>query len=173
LAFVSSSAGGVLDIDMSEVVALQRELRAVSADFAKAVSTELRDPVRDATNEFKAAARSELPSWVAADAASGIRATSSSRSGYAIKREANSRFTQHGYVDRYGKIRHPLYGNRAYWFDTEVGGSGWWSNTYERVVPEAQQKFAEALLRILNRLATGNLSTSRVSTGKRTRTILG
>jgi hypothetical protein len=41
------------------------------------------------------------------------------------------------------------------------------------VVPEAQQKFTEALLRILNRLATGNLSTSTVSIGKRTRTILG
>lgn len=158
---------------MSEVVALQRELRAVSSDFAKAVQNELRAPVRDATNEFKAAARSELPSWVAADAASGIRATSSSRSGYAIKREANSRFTQHGYTDRYGMIRHPLFGNRAYWYDTPVGGMGWWSDTYERVVPDATEKFTEALLKVLGRLASGNLSTSTFTVGKRTTTILG
>lgn len=165
----------LLDIDMSEVAALQRELRAVSNDFANAVNNELREPVRRATSDFKFAARTLFPKWAAADASSGIRATSSMRSGYAIKREANSRFTQHGYADKTGAIKHPLYGNRDYWYDTDIDQlQGWWSDMEEKVVPRATEEFTEALLKVLNRLATGNLSTSTVLSGKtRTKTVLG
>jgi hypothetical protein len=155
------TTGPLLDIDMSEVVQLQRELRAVSRDFANAMSRELRDPVRRGANDFKSAAKSAFPKWAAADAASGIRATSSMRSGYAIKREANSRFTQHGYADKTGAIRHPLYGNRDYWYDTDVGAQGWWSNAYDEIVPRTTEDFSTAMLRILDRLAAGDLSVTR------------
>ena len=171
---MTTTSGPLLDIDMREVVALQRELRAVSSDFSKAVNNELRAPVQRATSDFKFAARTLFPKWAAADAASGIRATSSMKSGYAIKREANSRFTQHGYADKTGAIRHPLYGNRDYWYDTDVGVQGWWSDMYDKTVPRATEEFTEALLKILGRLATGDLSTTTVLTGKtRTKTVLG
>jgi hypothetical protein len=170
-----TTSGPLLDIDMSEVIALQRELRAVSKDFANAVNNELREPVRRATSDFKFAARTLFPKWAAADAAAMIRSTSSTRSGYAIKREdgkSGARFTQGGYVDKTGAIRHPLYGNRDYWYDTDVGAQGWWSNMEERVVPRATEEFTAAMLRIMDRLATGNLSTRSIATGK-TRTKTG
>ena len=165
------TTGPLLDIDMSEVVQLQRELRAVSKDFANAMSRELRDPVRRATSDFKFAARTLFPKWAAADAASGIRATSSMKSGYAIKREANSRFTQHGYADKTGAIRHPLYGNRDFWYDTDVGAQGWWSNAYDEIVPRATDEFVAAMMRIVDRLLAQDLSVTRtyrtIQSGKR------
>ena len=165
---------GLLDIDMREVQALQRELSAVSRDFANAVQNELRAPVQRAASDFKFAARGQFPSWAKADAASTIRSTSSNRSGYAIKRENNARFTQAGYANRTSRIRHPLFGNRNYWYDTYVPGlGGWWDDMYRQTVPRATDEFTTALLKILDRLATGNLSTSTLSTGKRTKTVLG
>ena len=165
------TTGPLLDIDMSEVVQLQRELRAVSKDFANAMGRELRDPVRRGANDFKSAAKSAFPGWAAADAASGIRASSSMRSGYAIKREANSRFTQHGYADKTGAIRHPLYGNRGYWYDTDVGAQGWWSNAYDEIVPRATDEFVAAMMRIVDRLLAQDLSVTRtyrtIQSGKR------
>jgi hypothetical protein len=170
---------GLLDIDMREVQALQRELRAVSKDFANAVQNELRAPVTDLANTLKRSAKSNLPSYVASDAASTIRATSSNKSGYSIKRADNSRFTQDAYTDRTGRIRHPLFGNRKYWYDTPKppgqlsGVSGWWSRVLDDNLPEAVDEFTQALLRILDRLATGNLSTSTIASGKtRTKTVL-
>jgi len=164
---------GLLDIDMREVQALQRELKAVSKDFANAVQNELRAPVQRAASDFKFAARGQLGRY-GADAASTIRATSSNKSGYSIKREDNSRFTQDAYVNRTGNVRHPLFGNRKYWYDTPVAGAkGWWDDMYRQTVPRATEEFTEALLKILGRLATGNLSTSSIATGKtRTKTVL-
>lgn len=130
-------------------------------DFANAVNKELRDPIRKGANEFKASAKANFPSWAAADAVSGIRA-STSFSGYSIKRTANSRFTQHGSVDRYGKIRHPLFGNRDYWFDTYVGGEGWWSDKEPEIVNDVSEEFMLAVWRVVERLRTLNFSTSKV-----------
>ena len=167
------STTGLLDIDMREVQALQRELRAVSKDFANAVQNELRAPVQRAASDFKFAAKGQLDKF-GSDAASTIRATSSNKSGYSIKRADNSRFTQDAYVNRTGAIRHPLFGNRKYWYDTPISGSkGWWDDMYKQTVPRATEEFTEALLKILDRLATGNLSTSTIAAGKtRTKTVL-
>lgn len=169
---------GILDIDMREVQALQRELRAVSKDFANAVQNELRAPVQRAASDFKFAARGQIPSWPSKEygntrsaAVREIRSTSSNRSGYAIKRESNE-FTQLGYANRTGRIRHPLFGNKKYWYTTYVPGlGGWWDDMYRQAVPRATEEFTEALLKILGRLATGNLSTT--TTGRRGGTTLG
>jgi hypothetical protein len=175
-----TTSGPLLDIDMSEVIALQRELRAVSKDFANAMTNELRQPVQDFANELKLSARVNLPSWdrIGSNAAAGVRSTSSSKSGYSVKRE-NERargFTQMGYADRTGKIRHPLYGNRDYWYENESKSrdmKGWWSKVVEDRLPEKVDEFTAAMLRIMDRLATGNLSTRSIATGKtRTKTVL-
>ena len=162
----------LLDIDMREVQALQRELRAVSKDFANAMQNELRAPVQDFARELKLSASVNLGRH-GKDAASTIRATSSSRSGYSVKREDNERFTQGGYSDRTGGIRHPLFGNRNYWYHTPKSSAlHWWSKVVDDRIPVYTEEFTEALLRILNRLATGNLSTTSLSIGKRTKSVL-
>ena len=80
-----TTAGPLLTVDMREVAALQRELRAVSKDFANAVQNELRAPVTDLANELKLSARVNLPSHnkMNSNTAAGIRATSSNTSGIA------------------------------------------------------------------------------------------
>lgn len=131
-------------------------------DFANAVQRELRTPVRKAANELKSAARSNLTlySGMGAAAASGIRASTSYK-GYLIKRERNSRFSQHGSTDKLGVVRHPLYGNRNYWYDTPMGAQGWWTKTVEEVIPPAIEEFQEAVWRVVQRLANNDLSVNR------------
>ena len=164
----------ILDIDMREVQQLQRELRAVSKDFANAMQRELRAPVAKATSDFKFAARTLMPAHAKSDAASTIRTTSSNRSGYTIRREDNERFTQDAYSNRTGRIRHPLYGNRDHWFDTYVPGlGGWWDKTYDKVVPRASDEFTQVMLKILDRLASGNISTSSYLGGGRPTATIG
>jgi hypothetical protein len=167
---------GILDIDMREVVALQKELRAVSKDFANAVQNELRAPVTDLANEMKLSARVNLPkiNKMNTNAAAGIRAQASSR-GYAVKREADRMrgFEQADFIDKTGTFRHPLFGNREYWYAQESDGAGWWTTVLNARLPVHVEEFTDALLRIMDRLATGNLSTSTIKTGKtRTKTVL-
>ena len=153
-------------ISSNDLAHLARDLRAMDKDFSNAVQRELREPVRRATSDLKFSARTLLPDYIAADAASGIRSSTSFK-GYYVKREANSRFTQHGYTDVRGKLRHPLYGNRDYWFDTSISGRGWWTGMAERVIPRAMDEFSEALWNIVQRIATGNFSTVKVGRGTR------
>ena len=61
---------------------------------------------------------------------------------------------------------------RVFWHDTDLKAQGWWSNMYRQTVPRATDEFTTAMLRILDRLATGNLSTSTLAVGKRTKTVL-
>ena len=166
-----TSAQPLLQFDMREVQQLQRELKAVSKDFANAVQNELRAPVQRAASDFKFAARGQLGRH-GADAASTIRATASNRSGYSIKREDNERFTQDAYTNRTSRVRHPLFGNRNYWYDTYLpGAGGWWDKMYAQTVPRATDEFTTALLKIMDRLAGGNLST--VAKGSRGGRLLG
>jgi hypothetical protein len=173
---------GLLDIDIREVQALQRELRAVSKDFANAVQNELRAPVTDLANEMKLSARVNLPKWnkMNSNTAAGIRAQASV-SGYSVKREADRMrgFEQADYADKTGRIRHPLFGNYAHWYPTDQqpenapGAKGWWTTVLNARLPVHVEEFTDALLLILDRLATGNLSTSTIASGKtRTKTVL-
>jgi len=169
---------GILDIDMSEVVALQKELRAVSKDFANAVQNELRAPVTDLANEMKLSARVNLAHpkrlKMGTNTAAGIRAQASAR-GYAVKREADRMrgFEQADFIDKTGTFRHPLFGNYKYWYAQESDGKGWWTTVLNARLPVHVEEFTDALLRIMDRLATGNLSTTTIATGAtRTKTVL-
>ena len=167
------ASDALLDIDMREVVALQKELRAVSKDFANAVQNELRAPVTDLANEMKLSARVNLPSWdkMNSNAAAGVRAQASSR-GYAVKREADKMrgFEQADFIDKTGTLRHPLFGNRKYWYSQDVDGQGWWTTVLNARLPVHVEEFTDALMRIMDRLATGNLSTSSIGYGTKGRT---
>jgi len=169
------ASDALLDIDMREVVALQKELRAVSKDFANAVTNELRAPVTDLANELKLSARVNLPSWdkYNTNTAAGIRASSSNSRGYAVRREGDRMREfgdKTGSVDRTGEIRHPLFGNKKYWYSQDVGGEGWWTTVLNARLPVHVEEFTDALLRIMDRLATGNLSTTSIGYGTKGRT---
>jgi hypothetical protein len=141
------------------------------------MQNELRQPVQDFANELKLSARANLPNWdkMNTNQAAGIRATSSNRSGYAVKREREKArgFTQAGTADR-GFIRHPLFGNRNYWYDTPVpGATGWWSRVVEDRLPVHVQEFSDAVWLVIRRLSASDLSTRTIPTGKtRTKTVL-
>jgi len=167
------ASDALLDIDMREVVALQKELRAVSKDFANAVQNELRAPVTDLANEMKLSARVNLPkiNKMNSNAAAGIRAQASSR-GYAVKREADRMrgFEQADFIDKTGTFRHPLFGNYKYWYAQDSDGQGWWTTVLNARLPVHVEEFTDALLRIMDRLATGNLSTTSIGYGTKGRT---
>lgn len=49
-----------------------------------------------------------------------------------------------------GTLRHPLYGNRAFWFSQSVR-PGWWSETISRGAPQVAMKLEEAIAAGLQR----------------------
>lgn len=148
-------------IESPDLARLSRELSKMDADFAKAVRYELREPVRRVASDMKFSARTRLPKWAGADAAAGVTA-SSTGAGYYVKSGRSSRFSQGNYVNKTGNIRHPLFGNRDYWFDTPTGGGGWWDQMAEQVTPRAMDEFTAAVLKILDRLRSLNFGTSKV-----------
>ena len=150
------------NIDVDDLAKLSRDIRAVDRDFANAMQKELRDAVSPFTATLKQSARTNLPSFIAADAASTIK-QSVSYKGVSVKSSANSRFSQAVYVDTYGKVRHPLFGNKSHWFNTNIyGGRGWLTKVGDDNVDETAERLIAAVNLILNRVATGNLSTVRV-----------
>lgn len=153
-------------IESRDLARLASELSKMDGDFAKAVRYELREPVRRVGTDMKFSAKTRLPSYVAADAASTVTVSASGR-GYYVKSKSNSRFTQGSYVNKTGNLRHPLFGNRDYWYDTPTDGQGWWDDMAEQVTPRAMDEFTAAVLKIVDRLRSLSFGTSKV--GRSTR----
>lgn len=40
-------------------------------------------------------------------------------------------------INRDGTVRHPLFGDRRYWFNTQVGDAGWFTDATRRATPAA------------------------------------
>ena len=155
----------LVGISSDDLARLQREMRAIDKDFSNAMSKELRDAVSPMTAQLKLSARVNAPGFLSgADVASNV-SQSVSFKGVSVRRRRNSRFTQGGNLDA-GRVRHPLFGNRGYWFDTATPEStGWWSKVAEDEEPEAAERLVAAMWEIVSRLRSGNLSTVKVGRG--------
>lgn len=160
----------LVDIDSRDLNKLASDLRRMDKDFGNAVRTELREPLRRMTSDLKFSARVQLPKFdnIPSNAAAGIRYSTSFRGYRIVRANKDSRgFTQSGYVDRTGYLRHPLFGNRDFWYGTDVGARGWWTLMVEKTLPRAVDEFSDAVLKVVDRLVKGDLSTSKVGRGTR------
>jgi len=58
-------------------------------------------------------------------------------------------------LDSKGKVRHPLFGNKAHWYETQSDGIGWFTATGERRLPWVRRNLSEVLDRWVRDLARG------------------
>lgn len=58
-----------------------------------------------------------------------------------------------GSLDR-GRVRHPLFGNRKHWYDTEIE-PGFFTHTLHELEPEVRAEFIAAMDRVERMLAAG------------------
>jgi hypothetical protein len=54
----------------------------------------------------------------------------------------------------YGRLRHPLFGNREKWFSQSVP-SGWWSKSLEGTAPKARDEIVKAIDNVVKELENG------------------
>ena len=129
---------------VEQLAALARRLKEVgdkglTREFSRSVTAATKPLVQ----ELRASARATLPksgglaervarSQIRTQrrASSGVRVTA--RNAYSIKQ-----------MDE-GRVRHPVFGNRAAWATQSVR-SGWWTKPTEKVGPEVRQALMQAM----------------------------
>ncbi len=138
------------------------ELRAF--DQRKEVVNEIRRELRKPLPELRKAVRANtsilpggLAAWVAkltisvrlrdTGRTAGIRLKLSRKAGDGDKAELDK-------LDRHGRVRHPLYGNRGHWYDQAVP-PGFFTKVWERFRPVWIQAADDALDRALDKIRRG------------------
>lgn len=119
-----------------------RELRAFDGKRAviNEIRKDLRKPLPAFRSKVRASAMAKLPSagglgaWVAA-ARIDVRFRDAGRSaGVRIKmgRKSGKGKAELDKLDLAGLVRHPLYGNRQYWFPQMTSGAGFFTDVFDR-----------------------------------------
>lgn len=161
----------LVGIDSPDLRRLAKELRAVDRDFSVAVNRELREATKPMVDALKQSAKVNAPDFLDGAALASTVTSSASLGRTAVSRRrkrGKPGAGQPGAVDA-GYVRHPLFGDKSQWFDTQTPESaGWFSKVAEDLEPEVMDRVTEAVLLIISRLRSGNLVTSRLG---RTRTL--
>lgn len=155
----------LVGIESPDLNRLGKELRAIDRDFAIAVNRELREAVKPMVDSLKQSAQVNAPDFLDGRAIAST-VTSAARLGrVAVGRRRNRKkggAGQPGNLDA-GFIRHPLFGDRSQWFQTDTPEStGWFSRVAADQEPEVVERLTEAILTIFDRLRTGNLATRAI-----------
>ncbi len=155
----------LVGIDSPDLRKLASELRAVDREFSIAVNRELREATKPMVDALKQSGKVNAPDFIDGAALASTVTSSASLGRTAISRRrkrGKPGAGQPGAIDA-GYVRHPLFGDKSQWFDTQTPEStGWFSKVAADLEPEVVQRVTAAVLLILNRLGTGNLSTSKV-----------
>lgn len=127
--------------DRTLLLAMRRNLRAIAHPAALAVQAEERRvlPKRGGLNE-----------WVASTPV-GVRITAGARSaGVRLVQSKKGRAQPHDLLQANdtGVIRHPVYGNRKQWRDSQIP-TGWWERPLLAMEPQAQA----AMVAVMNETA--------------------
>ena len=130
--------------------------RAVINEIRK----DLRKPMPAFRTKVRASANAKLPStgglgaWVASSSIRISFRDAGRTAGVHIKmgRKSGKGQAELDKLDLAGLVRHPLYGNRQYWFPQKTGGAGFFTDVFERTEWEqiADQAFDRALDQIRN-----------------------
>jgi hypothetical protein len=147
--------------DASDFARFQRDIRAVDKATANALKREMRAGANILRKGLQASARENLGKFTSkgalnegSAAAYGIK-TSVKLSAVQVRwrptRGARG-FTQRAATNA-GRIRHPLYGNRKYWYDTSTPSTrGWWDDAEEKYADKAADAVVDALDHALHTL---------------------
>ena len=162
MAYDVSRGSLLVGFDSRSLNQLQRDLRNVDKDAANALKREmraganlLRDGLRRAAVDTLSDMTNKGGSNEGTSAKYGIK-SSVGNSGAKVKWEATKGkrgFTQRNATNQ-GYVRHPLYGNRGFWYDTSRPHMrGWWDKAEEKHLDEAGDKIVDALDNALRSVA--------------------
>ena len=131
-------------VDTRDYLALYQESRLAGKKIRSAVSRGMSRAARPVMKEIVEAGAEKMPSAGGLDQHMAAARVGLSQTPFGVKARLGSKGRALGRVDESGIVRHPLHGNRKFWFPPSVG-AGAWSPELDERAPEVQRAVESAL----------------------------
>jgi hypothetical protein len=141
-------------VDDGGLKELQRDLKNLDPALQRAFRKSIRTAMKPLQRDLRNSARRRLPGDLGDQAAREIGLSVTNNRVALVWRPRKGQFSQRAALDR-GLIRHPLYGDRDYWYTTKYAKArGWWSEPAAHGIDRAIEDVNNAITDALRRFAT-------------------